>query len=352
MLYRPRLDMNDLKIIDGSLGEGGGQVLRTSLALSMITGFPFRIINIRAGRRNPGLRNQHVTSVSAATAVSGGRVDGNTIGSTELTFTPQAIRPGKYQFSVGTAGSCTLVLQTVLPALLCARSRSRLTLEGGTHNPFAPPFDFLSRVFLPLLNRMGSDVSAGLVQPGFYPAGGGRIDVDIGPTDALTRIDILERGQVRRVAARALVARLPRHIAERELGVIKKELSITSANLHVDEISKSPGPGNAVFIEIESEQITEVFTAFGERGVSAEDVAGQAVREAREYLSAGVPVSRHLADQLLLPMSMAGGGAFRTLAPTKHFTTNIEVIRRFLPVDVSCTETTADTRQVEIRHVS
>src|SRR5512138_2046230 len=160
--------------IDGSQGEGGGQILRSALALSLVTGKPFRIENIRARRQKPGLMRQHLTAVNAAVEIGAAHVSGNTVGSSELTFAPTALRSGEYHFVVGTAGSCTLVLQTVLPALIIAEGSSEIRLEGGTHNPAAPPFDFLAGAFLPLLNRMGPDVRAALERPGFYPAGGGR----------------------------------------------------------------------------------------------------------------------------------------------------------------------------------
>ncbi|HUK89269.1 MAG TPA: RNA 3'-terminal phosphate cyclase, partial [Blastocatellia bacterium] len=181
-------------VIDGSFGEGGGQILRSSLALALVTGQAFRITNIRAGRKNPGLLRQHLTAVSAATEVGEADVTGASIGSKELSFSPTRIKPGKYSFAVGTAGSTTLVLQTVLPALAIAGEASTITLEGGTHNPFAPPFDFLVKAFLPLLNRMGSDVSCSLLRYGFYPAGGGKMEVCIGPANQLRPIDLTERG--------------------------------------------------------------------------------------------------------------------------------------------------------------
>jgi len=340
--------MNDLMTIDGSIGEGGGQVLRTSLALSMITGRGFRMVNIRAGRKKPGLGRQHRTSVGAAAAVSEARITGNEIGSTELTFMPATIRSGIYDWSVGTAGSCALVLQTVLPALVHAHGQTRITLEGGTHNPFAPPFDFLARVYLPMVNRMGPKTDVRLLRHGFFPAGGGKMEAVITPVKTLRPFEAPDRGGVRRISAQAMVARLPRHIAERELGVIGRELSIPTPNLHIDEIAASAGPGNVVHIEVESEYVTEVFTAFGRRGVSAETVADEAVREARTYLAADVPIGKHLADQLLLPMALAGGGSFRTTAPTEHFTTNVLVIRRFLPVDVAVTESSGDNYRIEI----
>jgi len=343
--------MSDLVQIDGSLGEGGGQVLRTALALALVTRTPIKITNIRAGRKKPGLLSQHLASVNAAVAVSQAEVRGNAIGSGELYFSPQDIRPGSYHFAVGTAGSCTLVLQTVLPALSLAGGPSELTLEGGTHNPFAPPFDFLAKTFLPLLNRMGPTVMAALRRPGFYPAGGGKISVSIMPVSSLTRIDIPGRDELKACAARAMVSRLPRKIAERELAVIKKELAFSPLQLHDEEITDSPGPGNVVSVEVESEHVTEVFTAFGRRGVPAEEVALEVVAEAGEYLSSGVPVGKHLADQLLIPMALAGGGSFRTLFPTRHTATNIEVIRKFLSVDIEVGASDENTSLIEIKPI-
>ena len=208
--------MSDWITIDGSEGEGGGQILRTALALSLVTGRPFRIDGIRAGRRKPGLMRQHLTAVQGAAQVSGARVSGGDLGSRTLSFEPSQVRGGEYRLAVGTAGSATLVLQTVLPALLLAREPSRLTLEGGTHNPYAPPFDFLARTFLPILRRMGASIDVRLEMHGFYPAGGGRFAVAIEPCAALGRLSLLERGATR-VTARAIVASLPETIAKREL---------------------------------------------------------------------------------------------------------------------------------------
>jgi RNA 3'-terminal phosphate cyclase (ATP) len=320
--------------IDGSQGEGGGQILRSALALSLVTGKPFRIEKIRARRKKPGLMRQHLTAVNAAVEVGAARVSGNTIGSAELTFAPTALRSGAYHFAVGTAGSCTLVLQTVLPALILAGGPSEILLEGGTHNPAAPPFDFLAHAFLPLLNRMGPSVKAVLERPGFYPAGGGRMRVRVTPARQLVALHLLQRGAVVGCAARATVARLPCSIAERELAVVKEELGWGDDCLNVGETPDAGGPGNVLVLTVASEHVTEVFTGFGERGVSAESVAGRTVAEAREYLAAGVPVGRHLADQLLLPLALAGAGAFRTLSPTAHTTTNMEVLRLFLDLDV------------------
>ena len=325
-------------VIDGSQGEGGGQILRSSLALSLVSGQPFRIEHIRAGRKKPGLMRQHLTAVEAAAAVGNATVEGAGPGSQKLEFHPRGIEAGNFYFSVGTAGSCTLVLQTVLPALLTADSRSELVLEGGTHNPYAPPFDFLARSFLPLIGRMGPRVSAELVRPGFYPAGGGKFTISIDPAPKLDRLDLRERGNLLRQTALATVARLPRKIAERELKVVRDRLGWGAECCSVQEAATSRGPGNILCIEIASENVTEIFTGFGELGVSAEKVAEKAVREAEQYLAAGVTVGHYLADQLLLPMALAGGGRFRTLPPSRHMTTNIEVIRKFLPVEVSLLE--------------
>ncbi len=321
-------------VIDGSKGEGGGQVLRSALALSLVSGQPFRIEKIRAGRRKPGLMRQHLTAVNAAAEIGCAQVGGAGIGSQSLEFFPRAVKAGSYHFSVGTAGSCTLVLQTVLPALLTAGSASELELEGGTHNPYAPPFDFLARAFLPLIGRMGPRVTATLQRPGFYPAGGGKLTVRVEPASRLERLDLAERGEILARSAKATVAKLSRQIAERELKVVRDALAWEEQCCCVEEATTSAGPGNILCIELRCEHITEIFTGFGERGVSAEKVALDTVREVEEYLSTDAPVGAHLADQLLLPMALAGGGSFRTLAPSAHTTTNAEVIRQFLPVEV------------------
>ena len=324
--------------IDGSYGEGGGQILRTALALSLVTAKPFRIENIRAGRKNPGLLRQHLTAVNAATEISRAEVTGAAIGSRELTFAPGSVVSGDYAFAVGTAGSTTLVLQTVLPALLIASGKSKLILEGGTHNPFAPPFDFLEKAFLPLVNRMGPRVTAELERPGFYPAGGGRMSLTIEPAAELDRLDLASRGEVVTRRARAVVANLPISIAERELKVIARKLSWPREFTKAESIERSPGPGNVVIIEIACEQVTEVFTGFGERGLRSEAVAEKATQQARRYIGSEAAVGEYLADQLLIPMAMAGGGSFTTLPLSRHATTNMEVISRFLEVRIEATQ--------------
>ena len=320
--------------IDGAMGEGGGQIVRSALALSLVTGRPFALRNIRAGRERPGLLRQHLAALEAAAAVSAAEFDGGSLGSRELRFAPRRPRAGSYRFAIGSAGSTTLVLQTVLPALLLADGPSELVLEGGTHNPFAPPFDFLDRVLVPLLNRMGPEVRTRIERPGFYPAGGGILRVSVAPASRLARLELLERGSVLARRAVARVSRLPRHIAERELATVGEALALPAESRKVEEVRDAAGPGNVLLVEIESEHLIELFTGFGRRGISAEQVALDLSREVQEYLDSGAPVGPHLADQLLVPVALAGGGSYRTSQPTRHTRTNIEVVRTFLDIDI------------------
>ncbi len=327
-----------LIVIDGSQGEGGGQVLRTSLALSLSTGKPFRIENIRAKREKAGLLRQHLTAVQAATAVGEAAVDGALLGSTALTFVPRTVRSGDYRFAIGTAGSTTLVLQTILLPLAMADGPSSVTIEGGTHNPSAPPFEFLEGAFVPLLRRMGVEVELSLVRPGFYPAGGGAIQVSIAPSKHLRPLQIERRGEIVGRRVRAVVANLPYEIAQREARAAAEELGWEADTQEAHTLSGSTGPGNAVSITVTSEQISDVFTAFGARGVRAEAVAHDAAKQAKRYINSDAAIGDHLADQLLLPMALAGGGSFTTTPLSSHAVTNLEVIRRFLEVRIETTE--------------
>ncbi|MBZ4422419.1 RNA 3'-terminal phosphate cyclase [Myxococcus sp. RHSTA-1-4] len=334
--------------IDGSKGEGGGQVLRTSLALSLVTGTPFTITNIRAGRKKPGLLRQHLTAVKAAEAVGAAEVSGAELGSRELTFRPRALAAGNYHFAVGTAGSATLVLQTVLPALLMAQGPSTLMLEGGTHNPAAPPFDFLQRAYLPLVRRMGPAVEATLERPGFFPAGGGKFRVDVKPAP-LKPLSLLERGRVLRRDVKAVVAMIPFDVAKRELDTVAGALKWRPDEFRTEELKRSPGPGNVLVAEVESEHVTEVFTAFGERGKRAEAVGEEVAEEVMRYLDAEVPVGEHLCDQLLLLLALAKGGTFRTLPLDGHAETQLHTMAHFLDVKVQVREVSREVREVEVR---
>ena len=321
--------------LDGSQGEGGGQILRTALSLSAITQQAFRIEHIRAKRKKPGLLRQHLTAVLAAARVSNAQVLGAELGSGELEFVPQQIQPGHYEFAIGSAGSTGLVLQTLLPILMRAPAPSTLVLEGGTHNPLAPPFDFLQRAFLPLLARMGVAVQVNLIRPGFFPAGGGRMEIAIAPAQSLQRLQLLTRGKARRISAHAYIAAIPLHVAERELAVVKKKLQPRDADLHVRGLGNDYGPGNMLAVTVESEQLTEVFCGFGAHGVSAEAVAADVCRQAQRYLSGTAAVDEYLADQLLLPFAMAGAGAFTTTTLSAHTETNLQVIQRFLDLPIT-----------------
>ena len=314
--------------IDGSAGEGGGQVLRTALGLSLVTGQPFQIDNIRAKRRKPGLMRQHLTAVRAASEIGSAKTTDAEIGSGSLQFVPKKVSSGNYHFSIGTAGSCTLVFQAVLPALLTADEPSEIILEGGTHNPMAPPFNFLEKTFMPILRKMGVGVDAVLDRPGFYPAGGGRIRVVIHPVQKLKAIELVEADDVS-FSAMAVCAQLPSHIAERELRVVKEKLGLRDDDMELVKLEKQ-GPGNIVSIFGQSKEVTETFTGFGEKNVKAEKVALKAVKQARDYVEAGVPVGKYLADQLVVPMALAGSGRFLTCKPTEHTLTNINVISNFL----------------------
>lgn len=337
-----------LILIDGSQGEGGGQVLRTSLALSLITRRAFRIENIRAKREKKGLLRQHLTAVHAATEVGEAAVEGAELGASALTFVPRELRAGSYRFSIGTAGSTTLVLQTVLLPLLFANGPSTVVLEGGTHNPSAPPFEFLEGAFLPLLRRMGAQIDVELVRPGFFPAGGGEIHVAIAPLQALAPLEIDMRGEIVRRCVRAVVANLPYTIAEREVETAASELGWDTDCRQAHTLTGSAGPGNAVSITVESEHVTDVFTAFGSRGVRAEQVAHDAAKQTRRYLNSDAAVGEHLADQILLPMALAGRSTFTATPLSEHARTNIDVIRRFLDVPIEVTDVRRGLQRVVV----
>ncbi len=330
--------------IDGSFGEGGGQILRTSLSLALVTGKPFCIENIRSGRERPGLLRQHLTAVLAAAEVAGAKVEGATLGSTEVTFHPGKVHAGEYKFTVGTAGSGTLVFQTVLPALMLASETSRIVIEGGTHNSAAPPYDFLARTFLPVVERMGPKVKLEFERYGFYPAGGGRFTAEIQPVRTLNAIDIATRGETTHRKAIGVVANLPRHIAQRQVETAGKMLN-WGPECHLIEMTRnSAGPGNIVMIEIGSGEVTEIFSSFGQLGTSAEKVASTVARDARDYLVSKAAAGEHLTDQLLLPFALAGGGSFTAQKINMHARTNMSVISQFLAVRFETDEVDGFTR--------
>jgi RNA 3'-terminal phosphate cyclase (ATP) len=337
--------------IDGSQGEGGGQIVRSSLALSLVTGQPVMLSSIRAGRSRPGLMRQHLMAVRAAAEISEALVRGAALRSSELVFQPGPVRCGNYRFRIDSAGSATLVLQTILPGLMLADGVSTVQLEGGTHNPWAPPYDFLAGVYLPLLARMGPTVEPHFERHGFYPTGGGRFSVTIHPARRLGRLELMQRGEVRARRVRAVVADLPLHIAERECHTIRQLSGWDRQCFETERLDDPRGPGNVVMIQIAAQYVSELFTAFGRKGVRAEQVARQAYREAQGYLDADVPVGEHLADQLLLPLGIGawqgtGGGRYRTQPLSGHSRTHIQVLQQILGLSIRTS--TDDDGQVTV----
>ncbi|WP_294329830.1 RNA 3'-terminal phosphate cyclase [uncultured Sphingomonas sp.] len=316
-------------IIDGSQGEGGGQVVRNACALSLVTGQPFRITNARGNREKPGLMRQHVTAIEAACAIGGATCEGVAVGAADFSFIAGKVVSGEYKFAVGTAGSTGLVLQTLLMPLLLADGPSRLVLEGGTHNMLAPPFEFVAKAFAPVLRRMGAQIELRLVRHGFYPRGGGRIEVDISP-GALAPIDCIDRGGLRSVSARALFAALPFNIAERELATARRLLpDWPETAFAVRQLPDEQGPGNVLLLEAAFEQATEIVSGFGRLGISAESLAKTAAHRMAGYLASEAFAGPYLADQLLLPFALAGGGSFTTVKPSQHALTACDIIARF-----------------------
>ncbi len=326
-------------LIDGSQGEGGGQIIRSALALSAVSGQPLRIHDIRARRSKPGLRRQHLVAVQAIAQICQAEVTNAAVGARELTFQPGSISAGEYRFDIGSAGSTTLVFQTILPALLLADGPSQVTLIGGTHNPLAPPFDFLQLCYLPILRKLGITVTAELIRPGFYPVGGGQLRFRVTPHPSWRSLQLCDRGELLSPVVRAVVAGLPKHIAQRECDTIAKATGWPASAFHVQALADPVGPGNVVTIELACEGITELFTGFGRRGVPAERVALEALQPAQQYLDSAACVGPHLADQLLLPIALsvhfAGHASrFRTPPLTGHAITHIDILQRFLSVRI------------------
>lgn len=325
--------------IDGAAGEGGGQILRSALALSTVTGQAFRIHNIRKNRPRPGLLRQHLTCVAAAKQVSGGHAEGADIGSDRLTFTPGEPRAGGYDFAIGTAGGTGLVLQTVLPALLTCDAPSEVALKGGTHNPQAPSFEVIAEAFLPALAQAGIVAETELASRGFYPAGGGAWRARILPSPLDRPIDATDRGKLQEIGVEAMVSNLGAEIAQKELAIVKRRLALDDGQLHLRHYD-SPGPGNAVLVRLDFEAVQERFITFGTIGRPAEKVGEHLAQSVQRYLKSGAAIGPFLADQLLVPMAIGAGGRFTTMGPTRHFVTNCAVIRRFMDVEIHYDEIT------------
>ena len=315
--------------IDGSEGEGGGQILRNACALSLVTGEPFVIEKIRGRRDQPGLMRQHLTAIEAACTIGGAECEGLELGSNRIAFTPGRVTPGEYRFAVGTAGSTALVLQTVLVPLALADAPSRLVIEGGTHASMAPPFDFIEKCFLPVFDRMGPRVSARIKRHGFFPRGGGRIEIDIEPAP-LRRIECTERGEPQAREGTVLFASLDLKIAERiRKAALKAMPEWEEAQIAIRELPADQGPGIALVLGAQLENVTEVVSGFGKLGLSAERIGATAGKRMAGYEASGAFVGPYLQDQLLLPMALAGGGAFTSVKISEHTRTAAEIIHRF-----------------------
>ncbi len=320
--------------IDGSTGEGGGQILRTALTLSCITGKALHIENIRAARASPGLARQHLSCVEAACQICSGKCDGAEVKSKVLDFQPGSVQSGDFSFDIGSAGSATLVIQTILPALFLAEEPSTVTVTGGTHNPLAPPFDFLSEYFLPAIATAGFYGKCKLLKHGFFPAGGGKIRLDVQPRQKGTQqiIDLCEPSKKFQVQGRIYTAKLPSHIAARQRKLLLQS-GQNIKNIEHIEVTDSNGPGNCVMIRLCDIDRTTVFTAYGMRGKRSEEVIREVVGMAEDFLTCDAAIDRFLADQLLIYMAISKAGSYTTNELSSHLLTNMEVIKRFLPVD-------------------
>ncbi|MGO4322617.1 RNA 3'-terminal phosphate cyclase [Pseudomonas sp. KB_12] len=326
----------DLILIDGT--HGGGQVLRTALSLSMITGRAFRMTGIRGKRSRPGLLRQHLTAVRAATEICGARTVGAELNSTAIEFHPASIKSGEYSFAIGTAGSTMLVLQTLLPALLQADGPSTVRITGGTHNPAAPPFEFIQHAWLPLVRRMGAQVELVLLNYGFVPGGGGLVEATIRPS--LLKPLELDGGMdpVTIISAGALVSAIPVSIGNREVDRLSARLKIERHDLSVTDLGDRAGPGNAVSITALRAGVIAVFTSIGQERVRAEQIADVAIDEFTAWTQSNTAVENHLADQMMLPMAIAGAGKLTTMRLSNHIRTNAVVIQQFLDIEVRLTQ--------------
>ena len=325
--------------IDGSHGEGGGQILRTALALSAATGRPVRLFNIRAGRAKPGLAAQHLTAIRAAAALCGANVVGDALSSQALTFTPcRPVEAGTYRFDVadarvgGSAGSATLVLQTVLVPLALADGRSELTIVGGTHLDNSPCFDYAREVWMSALAAMGFAANLDLLRWGWFPIGEGEISATISGTSRRPRPYVAdERGALRRVYGRAVASNLPVHIPNRMAEHARTILREAGLGAEIDvEIAGASCSGTGIFLTAEYERVRAGFSALGARGKPAERVAEEAVAALLDHHRSGAALDAHLADQLVLPAAIADGPSrFSVARLTRHLQTNAWVVARF-----------------------
>jgi RNA 3'-terminal phosphate cyclase (ATP) len=322
--------------LDGRMGEGGGQILRTCLSLSLLTGKPFSIINIRSGRSKPGLRPQHLSAVILAQKIGDALVEGAEIGSSRLSFIPQEVQGGNYKFDIGTAGSTSLVVQSVYLPLSFGDRASKLRLTGGTHVPYAPTYDWIKLNWLYHLESIGFDISLELEEAGFYPQGGGSLRVIINPVNQLSGLEITNRGRLKQIRGISAVANLDRKIAERQRNQV---ITRIGAKFHLNDIRIRQLPsrfkGTSIALVCEFEHTRCCYTALGAIGKPAEKVADEVCEQVEAFLNSEATIDEYLADQLLLPLSLAGTiSDITTPRITKHLTTNAQVIRHFLNANI------------------
>ncbi|MCE9560995.1 MAG: RNA 3'-phosphate cyclase [Planctomycetes bacterium] len=324
--------------LDGSEGEGGGQILRSALALSILTGKPFKLINIRANRSKPGLAPQHVMCVKAAGTISGATYKGASNGSAVLYFEPNAVKPGKYVFSIGTAGATSLVLHTIaLPLALRGSSLSDITITGGTHNTHAPCYHFLETTWTAYLRRMGIVIDVEMIRPGFYPRGGGEIRAVIHPCNRVNGLSILTCPELTTAGGFSAFADLPESVGRRQARRLSVRLKSEGIESHIPvEQWEAANPGTVAAVIFRQAPVPPLFFGLGERGKPAESVADEAADEAIAFRDAKCPVDPHSADQLLLPLVFSPDASeYRTSEITRHLTTNIATVRKFVDRDVT-----------------
>ncbi len=334
--------MSNAVSIDGRYGEGGGQILRTSLALASLLRKPLEMHHIRGGRKKPGLRPQHLMAVKAMASITGGKVKGGEPGSVHLFFEPGQIKTGSYSFDVGTAGSTSLVLQTMIPALLFGKGVSMVLITGGTHVPWSPCFHYLRGVFAPALEGMGNALSLDIQRWGWYPKGGGKIKAVISPVSRLCSTERAQRGDLKEIRVLSAVSNLPMGIGERQRDQVIRRFDSHGFKTPRVEIVNAPshGTGTLVFLMCRFEGGTAGFSALGQKGKRAEKVADDACFQLFQFVASNAAVDEYLADQLVPYMALAKGrSSIVTKRITIHLKTNIWVVEQFLPVTFRVDET-------------
>lgn len=329
--------------LDGSQGEGGGQIVRTALTLSAITGVPVRIERIRAGRQTPGLRAQHVTAIQAAATICAAHTEGVEVGAQAITFAPgRPVRPGRYEWAVGTAGAATLVLQTVLLPLALADGPSQVRVRGGTHVPLSPSAHYLRDVYLPFLWGLGAEVTLSIESYGWMPEGGGALFADIAGGAQLHGVDLRERGPLERIFGTAVGCNLPAHIPQRMANRAINLLAGLDALVDIrPQRVAGLSAGAGIFLAAEYANGRGGCGVLGRKGMPSEVVAQKAVAELLAFDRSGAAVDAHLADQIVVPLALADGPSwYTTPTVTSHLATNIAVVRTFLDRALSVDERT------------